>query len=285
MRKYYRYFKKQIGTRIFVLHIASLSVALVDTIALTTLLLYVQNFGNSSFALEILHFTLEYEMKLWLWIIVIGFFIKALLKFLYLEFLAKCQYLIKYRLRNIEASRVDRDDNVLIIESERVSTGFNNLITSIESLIFLVVYFGAAFFYDAKVTIAIAAFSLPSVLFFKKINRRISSMAIGITDHNNLLLANLKGDPDRVNETLENLRVKELSQQTVANWMLSLREPLVAFALLLSVNAVGFIWELDNQNVITILMLMYRALTYFNAYQVSYNHFLKRTGWLNKISF
>ena len=145
MRKYYRYFKEQIGIRIVVLHIASLSVAVVDTIALTTLLLYVQNFGNSTFALDVLHFTLEYEMKLWLWIIVIGFFVKALLKFFYLEFLAKCQYLIKYRLRNIEAGKVDRDDNVLIIESERVSTGFNNLITSIESLIFLIVYFGLLF--------------------------------------------------------------------------------------------------------------------------------------------
>jgi hypothetical protein len=108
-------------------------------------------------------------------------------------------------------------------------------------------------------------------------------MAVGITEYNDVMLAKLKGNFEGLDDTLRKLKVKELKQQTVANWMLSLREPLVAFALVLSVNAVGLVWELDNQNVITILMLMYRALSYFNAYQLSYNHFLKRTGWLNKI--
>lgn len=283
MLKYYRYFSKQVGTNIYALHIASIVVAVVDTLTLTTLLIYVQNFGKLHFVLEFSDWQFEYKSQTWLLIIIVGFLLKSLLKFAYLEFLAKCQYLIKYELRYDEAKKDDRDHNVLIIESERVSTGFNNLITAIESSIFLVVYLSTAFFYDAKVTLAIMIFSLPTVLFFRKVNKRISSMAVGITQSNDVMLSKLKGNFEGLGDTLRKLKVKELKQQTVANWMLSLREPLVAFALVLSVNAVGLVWELDNQNVITILMLMYRALSYFNAYQLSYNHFLKRTGWLNKI--
>lgn len=240
-------------------------------------------------------------------LILIIFSLKALFTFLamsyqtvVLQFFAKSMRieattgLANLSYRTFIGMDVGRLHNTLSGESNLVAAAFSSYIDTFKGLLIVLVYVGLSFVTDWKFSLIVIAGTLVSNLLYNSIYKKTKQISREITgknhDYTALLIQNVNsfkylkatGRTEifkaRLLKVLNDLISSNIRIGRINAFVTAVREPLLIVVICFAIGVQLLFFKSRLSEIMIILVLFYRAMTYILSLQVTWNAFLTNSG-------
>lgn len=312
------FFKSYIGNRVYLQIILSIIISLIDSIGLSLFipLLSKMDGQNNSVStndyLAKIPFLNELSIGKTLGLIILFFILKGIVMYLYTVYFAVLRRKLMTKIRKELISGVNhleyksfittdigKIQNTFTSDVASISASYQSYFSTIQQLIFILVYVVLSLFVDYQFAIFIIIGGILSNLFFTKLYRFTKEMSRKIVKNNSNFqgiiiqyIANYKYlKATNYNEKY----VKQLYAQNnliesnnikltkVSAIVTAVREP--SLIIIISLTILVQIYFLGGKlsTILLVLMFFYRALGYVLSMQTAYNSFLSTHGSLDNI--
>lgn len=324
IKKYFSnfaYFYSILRTRMLVVVLLSILVALLDSIGLTMFLPLLQladggnnvDLGNLSFITDFLDSAgIKLTIYKALLFLISIFFIKGIVVYNANVYKIKTRQILtkkvrmsvvnlfpRFKFNQFVKTDIGKIQNIFLGEIGRLSNTFENYVSMIQGAIMILVYMIFSFMVDWQFALLVCGGGLISNLVFNRINKLTKEKSKNISTVNNefanILIQYVQNFKylkstgkildyrNKVERTIDNVQHEYLQMGVLNSKVSAFREPLLIGIVVLVILLQISFFETTISAILLSLLLFYRALTAVIAVQNNYNKTLENQGAIDNI--
>lgn len=315
------YFFKILRSRILLSMILTILVAILDGFGLTMFIPLIKlidnnesgSLGNLQFLVDGMNaMGLSYKLTTVLLIMWLFFLIKGAIKYLSSVYKVRIQqfFIRTLRIKMLNelsetsfkyfvTSDVGRIQNTMTGEVDRLVTAFSTYFGTFEQAFMVMVYMGFAFFIDPQFAFLVILGGSVTNLLYKRIYKFTKKNSVKLTENSNsyqgLIIqhivnfkylkatAKLGFFENKLKNSIFKIENSRKKIDMLSSFLEASREPLLIGVIIVVILVKVYVLKNDISTILLSLMFFYRALSYLNIMQLSWNRFMGVTGSLANV--